>query len=220
MQPAGPNSEILGPRDVVTIEGPDAASYLQSQVSQDLNGQQIGEPRWTFVLDPAGKVDALARVVRTGDKRFELDIDAGFGEVLRARLERFKIRVDAALSLTEAATTAPGPSAEAERVVAGWPRMGAEIIPGETLPAGLGLSALAISFTKGCYPGQELVERMDSRAADAPRSLRRVELAAGSTPGDPLVVDGVEVGIVTSVAGDRGLAWVKRNADVGDPIAF
>ena len=49
--------------------------------------------------------------------------------------------------------------------------MGAEILPGETIPAETGLAETAISFTKGCYPGQELVERMDSRGSTAPRHL-------------------------------------------------
>ena len=50
--------------------------------------------------------------------------------------------------------------------------MGAEIVPGETIPAVTGVTGVAVNFTKGCYPGQELVERMDSRGAEAPSSLR------------------------------------------------
>jgi folate-binding protein YgfZ len=88
--------------------------------------------------------------------------------------------------------------------------MGAEITEA-TLPAELGLNDVAVSFTKGCYPGQELVERMDSRGASAPRSLQRIP-AAGHRVGDALVVDGVEIGRVTSVAGDWALALVKRGA--------
>ena len=55
---------------------------------------------------------------------------------------------------------------------AAWPAHGAEIETGSTLPAETGITAVAVSFSKGCYPGQELVERMDSRAATAPRLLR------------------------------------------------
>ena len=60
-------------------------------------------------------------------------------------------------------------SAEAQRIESGWPRMGAEIIAGETIPAETGLNDVAVNFKKGCYPGQELVERMDSRGSTAPR---------------------------------------------------
>lgn len=208
---------VLGRRDVVVVDGPDAQSYLHSQVSQDLNGMTVGEQRWTFVLDPTGKVESLARVTRAGDERFELDTDEGFGEALRARIDRFKIRVKADTSIGEQTGT---PADERERVAVGWPRLGAELVPGKSLTAGTGLSRVAVSYTKGCYPGQELVERMDSRGAEAPKALRRVPAPAGAVPGGPVMVDGVEVGTYTSVAADLALAWVKRNSDVGEHIQF
>ena len=91
-------------------------------------------------------------------------------------------------------------ASEAARVAAGWPRMGSEIVPGETIPAMTGLIAVAVSVTKGCYPGQELVERMDSRGAEAPRSLRVLVAPADAAAGDPIVDGGgAEVGVYTSV---------------------
>ena len=88
--------------------------------------------------------------------------------------------------------------------------MGAEIVPGETIPGETGITDVAVDFRKGCYPGQELVERMDSRGATAPRQLRVVDVPDGAVPGDPIVIDGQEVGRLTSVAGRRGLGYVKR----------
>lgn len=208
---------VLGERDVVIVEGADAQSYLHSQVSQDMNGMAVGEQRWTFVLEPTGKVEALARVTKAGEQRFELDIDAGFGEALLGRVNRFKIRVDAATSLGAARGE---PTDEAARITAGWPKMGAEIVPGETIPAGTGLSRLAVNFTKGCYPGQELVERMDSRAAEAPKSLRRLTVGDGAAPGDPILDDGNEVGVLTSVSGTVALGWIKRSSDLGTVVQF
>jgi folate-binding protein YgfZ len=90
--------------------------------------------------------------------------------------------------------------------------MPSEIESGRTIPAETGLTTVAVSFTKGCYPGQELVERMDSRGATAPRLLKVVDVAPGTQVGDPVTLDGVEVGQVTSVAGSRALAFVKRSA--------
>lgn len=209
---------VLGPRDVVIVEGPDAISYVHSQVSQDVAAMAVGESRWTFALEPTGKVIVLARVRRTGDARLELDTDAGYGEALLARIDRFKIRVKADTSLIPAAAAGPQRD-EAERVALGWPAMGAEIVPGESLVAGTGLASIAVSFTKGCYPGQELVERMDSRAAESPRALRRVTVAPGAKPGDPVVDDaGEAVGELTSVAGTQALAWVRRGHQIGAPI--
>jgi len=105
-----------------------------------------------------------------------------------------------------------GSAAELERlrVEVAWPAMGAEILEG-TIPGETGILDGAVSFTKGCYPGQELVERMDSRGAGAPRGLVPVSVAAGSAPGDAVVVDGVEIGVLTSVAGEVAIASVKRS---------
>jgi folate-binding protein YgfZ len=204
-------------RDHVIVEGADAQTYLHSQVAQDLQALDVGSSTWTLVLEPTGKIESLARVARTSDDRFDFDTDAGYGEALAARLNRFKIRVQADVSVVAAAATAPSDDHEVARVAAGWPRMGFEIVPGETIPAVSGVVPVAVSFTKGCYPGQELVERMDSRGADAPKQLRIVDVAAEVGLGDPIVVDGAEVGTVTSVSptGDLALAMIKRGHDLG-----
>ena len=80
-----------------------------------------------------------------------------------------------------------------------------------------------MSFTKGCFTGQELVARMDSRGSSAPRYLRlltlqdRVELAGGEPIND---ADGAEVGTVTSAAWDAvaeataALGYIKRSVDM------
>jgi len=107
---------------------------------------------------------------------------------------------------------------ERERIVAGWPALGAELtertIPGETGP----LLDIAVSFTKGCYPGQELVERMGSRHALPPRLLRRVRGTGGElAPGATIVVEGQDVGTVTSAVGTDGLALVARTIEPGTP---
>jgi folate-binding protein YgfZ len=210
---------VLGPRDVVVVEGPDALSYLQSQVSQDLRQLAVGASTWTLVLEPAGKVTSLARVTRSTAERFELDTDAGYGADLLARLDRFKIRVKADTSLRPADVDGP-PRNEAERIEIGWPAMGHEIVAGETVPQGTGLARIAVSFTKGCYPGQELVERMDSRGAEAPRTLRRLDVPEGSVQGDPVRDGDQVVGEITSVVLTRALAWVKRSSGVGELVQF
>ncbi|MFK8025431.1 MAG: folate-binding protein YgfZ [Ilumatobacter sp.] len=204
-------------RDRVSVSGPDAQSYLHSQLSQEVRDLAVGAARWTFVLDPSGKIDVLARVHRTADDVFVLDTDAGFGEALMARIKRFKIRVDAEVELEAAGASDPATDIEAARIGAGWPRMGAEIEPGSTIPATTGIVLQAANFQKGCYPGQELVERMDSRGADAPRSLRIVDVA-GAKPGDDVAdADGGSVGTVTSATADAALAYVRRGVAVGRP---
>lgn len=199
-------------RDVVVIDGPDAATYLHSQASQDLTNMAVGEARWTFLLQPTGRVEVLARVTMVGDETFQLDTDPGFGPVLEARLNRFKIRVKATVNMLSDAVRSVEANDD-ERIAACWPKMGAEIIPGETIPAETGLAEVAVSFTKGCYPGQELVERMDSRGSTAPRHLSVLPLRTGDVPGAAVCHDGAVIGTVTSVGTSQVLAYVKRGHD-------
>ncbi len=113
---------VLGVRDVVVVEGPDAQTYLHSQLSQDLNGIEVGDSRWTFVLEPNGKVEILARVTRVGDECYELDTDEGFGDALLARIDRFKIRVAADTSLADPRASRPTRPAEWRSAGREWGR--------------------------------------------------------------------------------------------------
>ena len=94
---------------------------------------------------------------------------------------------------------------EVLRIRAGWPVMCAEIGP-RTIPAELGASLISksVSFTKGCYTGQELVARIDSRGGNVPRPLRLIEITGADDlgPGAPVIVDGETVGEITSSAFD------------------
>ena len=107
---------------------------------------------------------------------------------------------------------------ERHRIMAGIPAMGAELDE-RTIPAATGVLDQSVSFTKGCYTGQELVARIDSRSAATPTRLVRVEgRLEGETQlppvGSNLELEDVQVGRLTSVAAaDSGfvaLAYVKR----------
>jgi len=224
-------------RDVVLVSGPDATTYLQGQLSQDVVALTDGASAWSFVLQPQGKVDAWVRVTRRGDDALLLDVDGGFGGALVERLSRFKLRVKADLGLLEHRCLAvrgprtppldglrfdwasfPGvdligpepevprgvalvePQAyEVRRIEAGVPRMGAELTD-RTIPEESGLVPLGVSFEKGCYTGQELVARVDSRGGHVPRRLRGVVVDGPAAPGARVDVDGREVGSLTSAA--------------------
>ena len=252
-------------RDVITVTGSDAKSYLHSQLSQDIASMQPGEVRTSLLLQPTGKVDSLIRVTCAAADRFVLDCDPGFGESTVARLSRFKIRVKADIELQRQtwrairttssetdvtkidqpfdlsgaipawrsdgtafdvfsptmampATLREGTHSEfdASRVRALWPEMGVDITT-DMIPAETSVVDIAVSFTKGCYPGQELVERMDSRGSMAPRRLRRVTCVSGVKAGDDLVIDGEIVGVYTTVADVIALALIKRGVELSDP---
>jgi folate-binding protein YgfZ len=245
-------------RTVVAVHGPDAEAYLQGQLSQDVAALSDGASAWTFVLQPAGKVDAWLRVTRRGDGDFLLDVDAGHGEVLEARLGRFLLRTDCTIERldwevatligsTEAAAPAGGvavvvdwagvtaidllgpavspPEAVEEvgaeaweqvRVAAGIPEMGSEIDQ-ETMPGATGQVERSVNFTKGCYTGQELVARVDSRTAGAPTRLVLVD-GSGEAPvvGAQLWSPDGQVGHLTSTVpvgdGFVALGYRKRSA--------
>jgi folate-binding protein YgfZ len=193
--------------DVIRVEGPDAATYLQGQLSQDVDAG--GE--WTFVLEPTGHVVALARLSRDGDA-FALEVDAGLGERVAARLRKFLLRTKATI------TVAPGSTDDAARIAEGRP--GAPEFDERAVPAETGWVDRAVSFTKGCYTGQELVARMDSRVAEPPRRLVRIISDTEIAAGDPIVIDGATVGHVTSAAGTVGLGYVKRGTVLDARMEF
>ncbi len=200
---------VPGPRDLIEVTGADAVGYLHSQLSQDIGSLAVGERVLSLVLEPDGRVCAPIGVSRIEDERLILDVDPGYGEAVTARLLRFRLRTDAEFTMT-AAERSRDAREEESRIIDGWPALGSEIIPGETLAAETGLTTVAVSFIKGCYPGQELVERMDSRGAVPPRRIVRLVVEPGTEVGSPVIRDGAEVGQVTSVAGVNALARVGR----------
>ena len=241
----------LVPRDVVLVTGTDAETYLQGQISQDIDTVTPRASAWSLVLAPQGKVDAWFRLTRGDEGSFVLDVDAGFGPALVSRLERFRLRVDvtfeslagwqmlsargalaahADLDTVDAEVRADvewpgycgidllGPALvpppglpvsgadelDVARIRAGWPAMGRELTE-RTIPAEIGgLVESSVSFTKGCFTGQELVARIDSRGGHVPRPVRLLEIRGDDevAPGAEITVDDRTVGEITSAAVD------------------
>ena len=81
-------------RDFLRVFGTEAESYLQGQLSQDVEGLSDGESRFSFLLQPSGKVDAWLRVTCSGENEYLLDVDKGYGDLVAARLKRFLLRTD------------------------------------------------------------------------------------------------------------------------------
>jgi folate-binding protein YgfZ len=113
-------------------------------------------------------------------------------------------------------------AAEIVRIEAGTPRFGAEM-SAETMPAEAGIVERAVSFTKGCYIGQEPVARLHYKGRPN-RHLRGLELSAPAEPGTSLWLGEKEVGRVGSAGvsparGPVGLAIVRREAELGSELA-
>ncbi|MDA8148153.1 MAG: hypothetical protein M0Z93_05170 [Actinomycetota bacterium] len=260
-------------RDVLEVSGPDAGTFLQGQCSQDVLAIPEGACADALLLAPDGRIDALVRVTHQPGPVYLVDVEGGYGEQVRQRLQRFLIRTAARVTpLPWASVGFRGPEAievgtvraggpgsdepgavvlpvhwgsmvgvdvlgppahvasfdpgaavvvatpaevEAVRIASGIPRMGAEITD-RSIPAELGLVARTVSFTKGCYLGQELVARIDARGSNVPKRLvvLRIDTLAGgravasgtsgaSSPPPPGAViktgtAGEERGVVTS----------------------
>jgi folate-binding protein YgfZ len=231
-------------RDVITAVGADARTYLHSQLSQDIAGMRVGETRQSLLLQPTGKLDGIIRVTCVEGETFVLDVDAGCGDAVLTRLNRFKIRVKVDLSLgreswvavRNVASPIPGSipawrcdgtaadirgeivnaelqqgsldDYEEARIIAAWPTMNVDVTE-SSIPAETGITDIAVSFTKGCYPGQELVERMDSRGSIAPRELRYAIVGESAVVGQEVEHEG-RIGVVSSVQGVHALVAFRR----------
>jgi tRNA-modifying protein YgfZ len=112
-------------------------------------------------------------------------------------------------------------AAEIARVEAGRPRVGHEI--GEqTMPAEAGIGDRAVSFTKGCYIGQETVARLHYKGKPN-RHLRRLRSAEPLAAGDPIVAGEREVGtvgtaVISPADGPLALAILRREAENGATV--
>ena len=124
--------------------------------------------------------------------------------------------------LADGAAEVEEAAAEILRVERGIPRLGAEIVAG-TMPAEAGIVERAVSFTKGCYIGQEPVARLHHRGRPN-RHLRGLRLSAPVEPGATLRLGEKEVGTVATACvspalGPIALAIVRREAKPGSELA-
>jgi len=132
-------------------------------------------------------------------------------------------RVADALLAAGAAEVSPE-AVEILRIEAGRPRFGAEMGT-ETMPAEAGIVEQAVSFSKGCYIGQETVARLHYKGKPN-RHLRGLKLsgAEGAQPGDAVLLGEKEVGRLGSAGvspafGAIGLAILRREAEPGATVA-
>jgi tRNA-modifying protein YgfZ len=158
---------------------------------------------------PVAVGGADARAVATEDG-FDLIVNAAAQEDLAAALE------------ARGVPAVGEPAAEIVRVESGRPRLGREMTT-ETMPAEAGIADRAVSFTKGCYIGQETVARLHYRGRPN-RHLRGLRLAASASAGDVVQHGDREVGRIGTAAispahGPIALAILRREAEPGASVA-
>ena len=245
------------PRSYVSVNGQDAASYLNRMVSNEVEELDIGASCEALLLTPKARIVAPLVVLRRAQDDFLLLTEPEAGERLARELLRARFAAKCAIeaeehrsvvvlgaaeedfvsSLNELALPnrdygvpavelldADAPE-EAEpigehklerlRIIARTPRLGREL-DDRVMPAEAGLEERTISFTKGCYPGQEPVARLHYRGHPN-RGLRVLAMDGSELPAydAELALDGKAVGRVTSAAPDPehgvvALAYVRR----------
>lgn len=272
-----PAAFVHNPWGLVVVGGPDATTFLQAIVSQDLDPVGRNETVAALLLQPQGKLEVAFRATRRapeadadGADEWWLDTDPAYAARLADGLARYKIRVKVDIADRSATTAmvsvigvdappasvpdalAPvrsvwgaavgvdvlgaaggvdawvagsglrvGSAAELEvlRIEAGIPRLGIDVDQ-STIPQEAFLEVDAVSFTKGCFIGQELVCRIDSRG-HVNRFLRRLAVPGDGVPpvGSEVLVGDKVVGQVTSAAAVPGearavaLAMVRREVE-------
>jgi tRNA-modifying protein YgfZ len=229
-------------RGYVRVAGPDAPDFLERMLSNEVQSLDTGSAQQALLLTPKGRIVAPLRVVRESDEAFLLITEAELAEpvagtLMRARFAaRCEISTDQLHGYLHLADPGRGvrvddyridawetwedgelEAANADeleplRIEAGTPAWGREL-DGTVLPAEAGLDETHISFTKGCYPGQEPVARLRFRGHPN-RQLRRLEVESAS-PDEEIFLDDKVVGRVTSAVPGKALGYVRREVPEG-----
>jgi tRNA-modifying protein YgfZ len=203
-------------------------------VSNDVAALATGEMCDALLLTPKARIIAPLRILRRAEDDFLLLTEPELGEAVRAQLLRTRFAAKAEIEPEEheswlvlggdevlderpAGEEASEQDVERWRIESGIPRWGAEL-DDRILPAEAGLEETHISFSKGCYPGQEPIARQHYRGK-VNRRLRVLDVDGPVAPGDELSLDGKTVGRVTSAADGVALAYVRTEVPAGAALA-
>jgi folate-binding protein YgfZ len=218
------------PRAYVRVHGPDAVDYLNRMLSNDVPDAGSVD---ALLLTPKARVIAPVLVWRRAVDDVLLLTEPELGDALQTQLTRMRFAAKCEIASEEHVSTivlggAEGipnrdygvPAVEVLdsdldgdadlerlRIEAATPRYGSEL-DDRVLPAEAGLEERAISFAKGCYPGQEPIARQHFRGK-VNRRLRVLEVEGVPAPETPVVYGEKEVGRVTSAVDGLALAYVR-----------
>ncbi len=237
--------DILSSRAVIALTGPEAKSFLQGLVTNDVTKLGPGSPVYAALLSAQGKIlfDFLLQDACEG---VLIDCLAEARPALVKRLNLYKLRAKLEIAprddLAVALEGPPDPrhSALPPRSIKALPGIPADDAYQTArldlgIPEGLdfgserifaldaGLDELhGVAFDKGCYVGQELTARMKHRGTDRKRLI-----VVATQSGAPLPVQGTavkanehELGSITATYGDRGFALIRldRLGETGGPL--
>jgi len=203
--------DVTGTFSGIAIVGPHAAGVVERLTGVARDTLEALPPHGNLRAAFADQPIIVLRVVDTGVGGFELLVDASFGALIKNALE-----MDGVVAAGEAV-------ADTLRIEAGVPLFGRDMNE-ETIPLEAGLEATAISTTKGCYVGQEVIIRVLHRGhGRVARKLAGllIDGSAAPVPGAAVTIDGRDVGKVTSAtvspALNRPIALAYLHRDFQEP---
>ena len=274
-------------RGWLNVDGPDAAEYLQGQLTNDIEALEPGQGVYSALLDRKGRMQADMRVLCLTDAEILIETEPDALDACARHLTMYSVGRDvtvtpsagtlALLSIVGPASAALaglpplgvendhacaeidglparavrtaggldliaspehieglGRALEARgvapvtedaleiiRVESGRPRFGREMTQ-ETIPQEAGINERAVSFSKGCYIGQETVARLHYKGKPN-RHLRGLRLSGAADAGSVVTLGERELGKVGTAAlspahGPIALAVLRREAAPGDEV--
>ncbi|MEM7812786.1 MAG: hypothetical protein AAF532_15020 [Planctomycetota bacterium] len=191
-------------RTRVRLTGSDCAKFLHNFCTADVKKLTPGQTVEAFVTNV--KARALFHIwITCDDDALLVETWPGQAEPLVAHLDRYLITEDVEI-IDETEDVPEDPSTEATRIAAGLPRCGVDFGEGNLAPE-IGRPD-AISYTKGCYLGQEPIARLDA-LGHVNKEVVAVEIDADVPPPreTELTADGKTAGKLTSSAAVGGRVY-------------
>lgn len=222
-------------RTVLAISGDDRVQFLQGLVTNDVT-KANDDIIYTALLTPQGKFIADFFVIGEPD-RLLVDVAASHAQMLGQRLMMYRLRAAVTIEQTELVVSRgtgqppDGAFADPRHPAMGWraygdtdlsdttdwnalrvanliPKTGLELTE-DTYVLEAGFEALnGVDFKKGCFVGQEIVARMKHKTT-LKKGIAQVSIFGDAAPGDAITADGKPAGTLHSVAGDKGLAYLR-----------
>ena len=208
---------------LIKVGGSDAREFLQGQLTQDVG--RLGDTPSLLAAwcNPKGRVIVVLRLLALDDA-IGLIVPAGLAERIIQRLTMYRLRADVSIELSDEDATAFINADERDPTT--LIQNGVPVIDHENsepyTPHMLNLDKLdAISFTKGCYTGQEVVARTEHLGKSKRRLMRYKADGNSITVGDKLSDGERNVGEIVNVAGHELLAVTpvelhRQKLQIGD----
>ena len=229
-------------RTVLALTGTDRSDFLNGLITNEVTRARDGL-LYAALLTPQGKFIADFFVLEQGD-RLLIDVAASAAPQLFQRLSMYRLRADVQIAETDlvvsrgTGTAPPGALLDPRHPALGWraygeadvsddtdwtalrvahlvPETGVELTP-DTYILEAGFERLnGVDFRKGCFVGQEIVARMKHKT-ELRKGLARVRIDGSAAPGDEITAGGKPAGVLHSVAGDHGIAYLRFDRADGE----